>query len=81
MTVFVARVIGGEIVPEGDETVDVRWFDLDQLPWLLNSSRRYIADTLAKYPEPVQATLQFSPVEVLLRKIARRVYQFKKWRS
>ncbi len=82
VTVFVARVIGGEIVRVGDETVDVRWFDLDALPWrLLSTHRRYIGDARANYADPVEAALQFSFTEMTLRRIARRVYQFKKWRS
>lgn len=81
VTVFLARVAGGEIVRVGDETVDVRWFDCDHLPRLLSTHRRYIGDARANYADPVDATLRLSFTEAALRRIARRVYQFKKQRA
>ncbi len=81
VTIFVARVTGGEIVPVGDETVAVRWFDLGALPWLLSTHRRYIGDALANYADPVEATLQLSFTEMALRRIARWMYRFTKRRS
>ncbi|MEP7292701.1 MAG: NUDIX domain-containing protein, partial [Chloroflexota bacterium] len=71
VTVFSAQVVGGEIVQRSAETVDVRWFDQERLPWLMGTMKRYIADALAKHPEPQQATLWFSPSERALRRIAR----------
>jgi ADP-ribose pyrophosphatase YjhB (NUDIX family) len=81
VTVFAAQVVGGEIVRVSDETRDVRWFDLAQLPWMLDTAKRYVADTLANYPEPQEVTLRFSLVEMVLRKIARRIYQWKARRA
>ena len=78
VTVFQAKIIGGQIVQSSAETLDVRWFDLDQLPWLTSTMKRYIADTLARYADPVAVTLRISPVEVLLRKMARRIYRLAK---
>jgi hypothetical protein len=43
--------------------------------------KRYIADALANYPEPLEITLRLSRTEVLLRQIARRIYQWKSRRS
>jgi ADP-ribose pyrophosphatase YjhB (NUDIX family) len=81
VTVFAARVVGGEIVRVSDETRDVRWFDLDRLPPLLGTMKRYLADALAEHSEPLEVTLRLSRTEVLLRQIARRVYQWKARRS
>jgi ADP-ribose pyrophosphatase YjhB (NUDIX family) len=81
VTVFTGTAVGGEIIRVSSETRDVRWFDLDGLPPMLGTMKRYIADTLANYPDPLEVTLRLSPVEVLLRRIARRVYQLKARRS
>jgi 8-oxo-dGTP diphosphatase len=75
VTIFEAERIGGEIVRQSAETLDVRWFELAALPWMPSAVRRYVDDTLAHYTEPVQVTLRMSWVEVLLRKLARRVYR------
>lgn len=81
VTVFGARVVGGRIVRVSDETRDVRWFALDHLPPLLGTMNRYLADTLANHPEPLEVTLRLSPVETALHKIARKVYQWKARRA
>ncbi len=78
VTVFEAERIGGEIVQRSAETLDVRWFEMTALPWMPSVYRRYVDDTLAHYADPVAVTLRISPVEVLLRKMARRVYQLAK---
>lgn len=77
VTVFQARAVGGEIVRVSSETLDVRWFECDHLPRMLGTVNRYLADTRANRPDVLEVTLQFSPVEALLRTIARRVYQFR----
>lgn len=81
VTVFAARVIGGEIVRVSDETRDVRWFPLEGKPRLLSSAKRYVADTLAEHPEPLDVTLRLSRTEVLLRRIARLMYAWKARRT
>lgn len=81
VTVFAARVIGGEIVRVSDETRDVRWFPLEGTPRLLSSAKRYVADTLAEHPEPLDVTLRLSRTEVLLRRIARLMYAWKARRT
>lgn len=48
---FAARVIGGELRRSGHENVNVGFFAPDQLPPLLNRTRRMIADSLAGRPE------------------------------
>ncbi len=71
VTVFTAQVVGGEIVRQSAETVDVRWFDQDRLPWMIGTMKRYIADALAEYPEPQDRILRFSPFERTIRWLAR----------
>ncbi|MEO8392171.1 MAG: NUDIX domain-containing protein [Chloroflexota bacterium] len=78
VTVFQAKIIGGQIVQSSAETLDVRWFEVGQLPWMTSTMKRYIADTLARYADPVTVTVRISPVEVLVRKMARRVYRLAK---
>lgn len=81
VTVFAARVTGGAIVRVSDETRDVRWFPLEGTPRLLSSAKRYVADTLAEHPEPLDVTLRLSRTEVLLRRIARLMYAWKSRRT
>lgn len=71
VTVFTAQVIGGEIVRRSAETLDVRWFDREQLPWMVGTMKRYIADALAEHPEPQEVTLRFSRFERTMRRLAR----------
>jgi len=73
VTVFEAKITGGQIIRQSAETADVRWFDTAALPWMPSAVRRYIDDTLARYNEPVRVTLRISWIEVLLRKMARRM--------
>ena len=79
VTVFTARVTGGEVVRKSDETLDVRWFEREQLPWLLGTMKRYIADALAEYPEPQDVTLRFSYSERKIREFARWMYRLRRW--
>ena len=76
VTVFEAKIVGGQIIPKSAETVDVRWFALSQLPWMPSTIRRYVQDVIAQNPEVVTATLRVSPVEIFLRRIARRLYRW-----
>ena len=41
-TLFRADIVGGELRPDGVETLDVRWFDLESLPEMLPRHRRYV---------------------------------------
>jgi len=75
VTVFQAKTVGGQIVQRSTETLDVRWFSLDRLPWISSTMKRYIEDTRANYAEPFEVTLKIAPMEVLLRQMARRVYR------
>ena len=47
---FLADVVGGELNPDGYETLDVQWFDVDHLPPMVRRHRRALEDAL-NYPE------------------------------
>jgi ADP-ribose pyrophosphatase YjhB (NUDIX family) len=48
---FAARVVGGELQQAGDENVNVKFFDPNHLPPLLNRTRRMLADAFANRVE------------------------------
>jgi 8-oxo-dGTP pyrophosphatase MutT (NUDIX family) len=47
---FLAEVLGGDLNPDGYETLDVRWFDVNDLPPMVPRHRFAIEEAL-KYPE------------------------------
>ncbi len=47
---FLAEIVGGDLKPDGYETLDVRWFDLNDLPPMVPRHRFAIEEAL-KYPE------------------------------
>ncbi len=47
---FRAEVIGGELKPDGDETLDVQWFDVNALPPLV-PRHQYALEEALKHPE------------------------------
>ena len=47
---FLADVIGGDLNPDGYETLDVRWFDVNDLPPMVPRHRHALEEAL-KYPE------------------------------
>jgi 8-oxo-dGTP pyrophosphatase MutT (NUDIX family) len=47
---FLAEIVGGEIKPDGTETLDVQWFDLNHLPPMLPRHRFALEEAL-KHPE------------------------------
>jgi ADP-ribose pyrophosphatase YjhB (NUDIX family) len=47
---FFAEVMDGELKPDGYETLDARWFDLDHLPPMVPRHRHALEEAL-KYPE------------------------------
>ena len=56
--VFTARVVAGQPIQRGPETVKVDWFDVKQLPSsLFGFMRVYIHNALAGQMEPVHRTL------------------------
>ena len=44
------EIVGGELKPDGYETLDVQWFDVEHLPPMVTRHRRALEDAL-KYPE------------------------------
>ena len=47
---FLADVMGGELTPDGYETLDAQWFDVDQLPPMVPRHRFAIEEAL-RHPE------------------------------
>ncbi|CAG0929855.1 Putative mutator protein MutT4 [Thermoflexales bacterium] len=47
---FRAEVVGGELKPDGYETLDVQWFDVNDLPPMV-PRHRYALEEALKYPE------------------------------
>ena len=47
---FLAGIVGGELKPDGYETLDVQWFDVNHLPPMVPRHRFAIEEAL-KYPE------------------------------
>jgi ADP-ribose pyrophosphatase YjhB (NUDIX family) len=47
---FLAEIVGGELKPDGYETLDVQWFDVHHLPPMVPRHRFAIEEAL-KYPE------------------------------
>lgn len=69
--VYDCRVIGGEIVKQGSETLDVAWFALDQLPKrLVRTSHAYLEAALAQHDAVLCKTMTFPRYYVALRAIA-----------
>jgi len=46
---FMAEVVGGELKPDGYETLDAQWFDVDHLPPMVERHRHALEEAL-KYP-------------------------------
>ena len=47
---FLAEVIGGELQPDGDETLDAQWFEVNDLPPMV-PRHRYAVQTALAHPE------------------------------
>jgi 8-oxo-dGTP pyrophosphatase MutT (NUDIX family) len=47
---FMAEVVGGDLKPDGYETLDAQWFDVEHLPPMVPRHRHALEDAL-KYPE------------------------------
>jgi ADP-ribose pyrophosphatase YjhB (NUDIX family) len=47
---FIAEVVGGDLKPDGYETLDAQWFDVDHLPPMVPRHRHSLEEAL-KYPE------------------------------
>lgn len=68
---YECRVIGGEIVKQSSETVDVDWFDINTLPKrCAPPTLKYLETTLANHPEPIQETLTYSTWLIMVWKLA-----------
>jgi ADP-ribose pyrophosphatase YjhB (NUDIX family) len=59
--VFAGRVVGGDPSKHDCETVEVRWFPLNALPWrLFRFSREHIRDACAGAERPFKKEQRFS---------------------
>ncbi|GAB5493419.1 MAG: 8-oxo-dGTP diphosphatase MutT [Phototrophicaceae bacterium] len=68
---YECRVIGGEIIKQGYETVDVDWFPIDDLPKRCTPpTQKYLDATLANHAEPIQETLTYSTWLIIVWKLA-----------
>lgn len=47
---FLAEILGGTVQPDGYETLDAQWFEVDRLPPMVPRHRSAVEDAL-KYPE------------------------------
>ncbi len=64
--IYECCVIGGKIIKQGDETVDVRWFSMQNLPrYRTPSTDKYLQISLANHPEPIYETTTY-PFSLLL---------------
>ena len=45
-----AEVVGGDLNPDGYETLDAQWFDVNDLPLMVPRHRTALEDAL-RYPE------------------------------
>lgn len=53
--VCAGRIIGGEAIKRGPETLQVKWFDIEGLPFSLSGfMREYIADTQLNESHPLK---------------------------
>jgi 8-oxo-dGTP diphosphatase len=74
---FEAYVLSGEAIQQSRETVAVRWWPVDKLPFLLAPlMSRYIQDALANQPHPIQTSIDISPVQLISRNLAVGLNEF-----
>jgi ADP-ribose pyrophosphatase YjhB (NUDIX family) len=69
--VYTAHVTGGAPIQSGPETLAVRWFALDKLPFTLyKDARRFIADAVEGLPADEVRTIMLPLPERLLAHVA-----------
>ena len=65
--VCLGRVVGGEPIERGPETLKVKWFPLDDLPSrLLHFHVEYIRDTKANVPGPLKKMQRIPMWQIIL---------------
>lgn len=68
---YECRVIGGEIIKQSSETIDVDWFSIKDLPKRCTPpTQKYLDATLANHAEPIQETLTYSTWLIIVWKLA-----------
>lgn len=68
---YECRVIGGQIIKKSNETVDVNWFSIKELPRRCTPpTHKYLEASLANHPEPIQETLTYSIWLIFVWKLA-----------
>ena len=76
--VCVGRVIGGEPIESGPETLKVKWFPLDALPSSLPRFMcEYIRDARANIPRPLIKTQRMSLLEIIAIRLLLRLRKFR----
>ena len=74
--VYLARVVGGVMIPSGPETRAVKWFPVTALPLSLPTLHRLIIrEAISNGMTPIKKTLRLPPVEALLIRLARRLFE------
>lgn len=76
--IYLYQMVGGEIVKQSSETVDVGWFSIDELPNNCSkATTKYISIALSHNNQIVEETIQYSRWFLVIRKIAFTLRDFR----
>ncbi|MCB9460412.1 MAG: NUDIX domain-containing protein [Anaerolineaceae bacterium] len=68
---YECRAVGGKLIKESSETIDVDWFDIHLLPKQCSPlTEKYLTIALAHHTEVVQETIRYPALGVFAYKIA-----------
>ena len=76
----VGRVVGGQAITRGPETLEVRWFPLDALPTPIAPFHHlYIQDAAAEASTPVKRTLRMPAAQAVFWRVLIRLRDLRNW--
>jgi len=76
--IYLCRVIGGEIIKQSSETVDVSWFPIDKLPTNYGkNTAQYISMALSNESTVIDETIRYSSWFLIARRIALNLRRFR----